>query len=107
MERTGTLNISNDESRVEGTHQRKSAVVQPNKSLRAFLRIELQPGETTHVTFSLPASQLACYDTPSRDCEVGPGTFDILVSDSSDDRPPRRHAALADKSGSTVSARRR
>ncbi len=73
------------------THQRKSAVVQPIKSLRAFRRIELQPGESTHVTFSLPASQLAFYDTPSHDFKVEPGTFDVLVGDSSDDILLRGH----------------
>lgn len=73
------------------THQRKSTVVQPIKSLRSFRRIELQPGETTPVTFSLPASQLAFYDTPSHDFKVEPGTFDILVGDSSDDILLRGH----------------
>jgi len=73
------------------THQRKSVVVQPIKSLRAFRRIELQPGETSHVTFSLPVSQLAYYDTPSHDFKVEPGIFDVLVGDSSDDILLRGH----------------
>ena len=65
--------------------------MQPIKSLRAFRRIELQPGESTHVTFTLPASQLSFYDTPTHAFKVEPGTFDVLVGDSSDDILLRGH----------------
>ena len=66
------------------THQRKSAVVQPIKSLRAFERVQLQPGETRHITFTIPASQLAIYDTPTHQFHVEPGEFDVLVGASSE-----------------------
>lgn len=44
------------------THQEHSAVAQPIKSLRAFTRVTLQPGETTHVQLMLLASQMAYWD---------------------------------------------
>ena len=66
------------------THQPHSAVYQPIKSLRAFQRVELQPGETRRITFTLPVAQLAFYDTPTHAFRVEPGPFDILVGASSD-----------------------
>jgi beta-glucosidase len=67
------------------THQVKSAVVQPIQSLRAFQRVMLQPGETKHVTFMLPASQLAYYDVGSKDFVVEPGMFNLMIGSSSED----------------------
>ena len=67
------------------THQQKSGVVQPIKSLRAFRRIMLQPGETQSVHFTLPASQLAFYDVHSKRFVVEPGRFDVLIGASSED----------------------
>lgn len=67
------------------THQRRSLMVQPNESLRAFRRIWLQPGETQHVQFTLPASQLAIYDVNRHTFTVEPGSFDIFIGAASDD----------------------
>jgi beta-glucosidase len=67
------------------THKKQSAVVQPIKSLRNFQRVDLQPGETRHVEFALPISQLAWYDIRKHDFAVEPGEFDILIGSSSDD----------------------
>jgi beta-glucosidase len=67
------------------THQQKSTEVQPIKSLRAFKRINLQPGETQHIEFRLPTAQLAYYNVSRHDFAVEPGTFDILVGSSSED----------------------
>jgi beta-glucosidase len=67
------------------THQQKSAEVQPIKSLRAFKRINLEPGATQHIEFQLPVAQLAYYNVSKHDFAVEPGTFDILVGSSSDD----------------------
>jgi len=43
------------------THQPRSRSYQPLRTLRAFRRLTLEPKQTTHVTFTLPASQLAWY----------------------------------------------
>jgi beta-glucosidase len=67
------------------THQAHSGVVQPIKSLRAFQRVMLQPGETRRVTFSLPASQLAYYDVKTKSFQVEAGDFQLLIGSSSDD----------------------
>ncbi|HEY4354742.1 MAG TPA: glycoside hydrolase family 3 C-terminal domain-containing protein [Acidobacteriaceae bacterium] len=67
------------------THQEKSAVVQPIKSLRAFKRVTLQPGQTQRVTFSVPAGKLAFYDVRLHDFTVEPGMYDILIGSSSED----------------------
>jgi beta-glucosidase len=67
------------------THQQRSITYQPIESLRAFERVDLQPGETKHVQFSLPASQLAYYDEHTKAFRVEPGIFDIRVGSASDD----------------------
>ncbi|CAN5703654.1 glycoside hydrolase family 3 C-terminal domain-containing protein [soil metagenome] len=76
------------------THQVHSGVVQPIKSLRAFERVMLQPGETRRVTFSLPASELAYYDVKSKSFQVEPGVFQILIGSSSDDIRVRSQFAV-------------
>lgn len=92
---TGTVQVSFDIKNVgdrEGsdvaqlyTHQQQSFTYQPIESLRAFKRVDLQPGETTHVEFTLPIAQLAFYDDRVKAFHVEPGAFDILVGAASDD----------------------
>jgi beta-glucosidase len=77
------------------THQNHSGVVQPIKTLRAFQRVMLQPGETRRVTFSLPASQLAYYDIKTKAFQVEPGTFQLLIGSSSEDIRVRTQFAIA------------
>ena len=67
------------------THQEQSAVVQPIKSLRAFQRVFLTPGETKRVTFKLPVSQLAFYDIRTKSFVVEPGSFRVMIGSSSED----------------------
>jgi beta-glucosidase len=67
------------------THQEHSAVVQPIKSLRAFERVFLQAGESKHVAFKVPASQLAFYDVRTHGFVVEPGAFRVMVGSSSED----------------------
>ncbi len=76
------------------THQESSSVVQPIKSLRAFERVFLQPGESKRVTFKLPASQLAFYDVHSKSFVVEPGTFRLMVGSSSEDIRLRAHLTV-------------
>jgi beta-glucosidase len=67
------------------THQEKSSVKVPVKELRGFARVNLQPGETKTVAFTLPASKLALWDETTHAFVVEPGQFDILVGASSAD----------------------
>jgi beta-glucosidase len=59
--------------------------VQPIKSLRGFERVELEPGETKHISIDLPASQLSYYDVVTKRFIVAPGTFDVLIGSSAED----------------------
>jgi beta-glucosidase len=76
------------------THQESSSVVQPIKSLRAFQRVFLQPGESKQLTFKLPASQLAFYDVRSKSFVVEPGAFRLMVGSSSEDIRLRGHVTV-------------
>ncbi len=78
------------------THQEQSSVVQPIKSLRAFERVMLQPGESKRVRFGLPAAQLAFYDVQSKAFRVEPGIFDLMIGSSSDDIRLREHLRISD-----------
>jgi beta-glucosidase len=66
------------------THQRHSVTYQPISTLRDFKRVSLKPGETTHLTFELKASQLAYYHEKEKGFSVEPGTFDLMVGSASD-----------------------
>jgi beta-glucosidase len=85
------------------THPVKSVAVQPIQSLRAFERVELQPGETKHVTFTLPASELAWYHTAEKRFAVEPGTFNLMIGSSSQD--VRLRADLEVKGGKAAPTR--
>ena len=67
------------------THQQQSITYQPSQSLRKFERVTLNPGETKHVQFALPLSELAFYDTHESGFRVEPGTFDVRIGSASDD----------------------
>jgi beta-glucosidase len=60
------------------------SVTRPVKELKAFRRIELQPGEAKDVTFTLTAADLAFYTAAGR-WEAEPGEFQVFVGGSSDD----------------------
>jgi beta-glucosidase len=67
------------------SHQVKSVTYQPLKTLRAFKRVSLNPGQSTRVSFTLPVSQLAYYDTRKAKFAVEPADFDLMVGSSSED----------------------
>ncbi len=62
-----------------------SDVPRPPKELKGFSKVSLQPGETQRVTVELDQRSFAYYDVNSRDWEVTPGTFEVLVGRSSKD----------------------
>lgn len=63
----------------------ESTVNRPEKELRDFLKVELQPGETKTVTFVLNKRSFAYYNTDISDWHVESGDFRILVGKSSRD----------------------
>jgi beta-glucosidase len=67
------------------THQGKSAVYQPIRSLRSFRRLQLQPGESKTVELRIPAKELAYYDAQKHTFVTESGVYDVQVGGSSDD----------------------
>ncbi len=66
-------------------HDRKSALVRPAKELKAFAKVELQPGETKTVTLKLDSRAFAFYHTDYQRWIAEDGEFDILIGSSSAD----------------------
>lgn len=65
--------------------EQRPRVVRPEKELKAFAKVTLQPGEEKTVSFSLEERDFAYYDTMERRWVVNSGKFDILVGASSQD----------------------
>ncbi len=61
-----------------------SSVTTPAKELKAFQRIELEPGEKRTVRLEVPYEQLALVNA-DRETVVEPGTFEVMVGSSSRD----------------------
>lgn len=57
------------------------------RALKAFTKVELQPGETARVTLRLPANELLCYHPGLADWVLLPGDYQISVGRSSRDLP--------------------
>lgn len=62
---------------------KESTVIRPVKELKEFAKIELAPGETKTVTFSLSKRAFAYFNTDLHDWHVESGEFDILIGQSS------------------------
>ena len=69
------LYVKDDESKVE----------RPEKELKAFEKIFLQPGESKEVTIQLPESAFQYYDDIKKSWTMDAGTFTILAGSSSRD----------------------
>jgi len=63
----------------------RSRSVRPEKELKAFTKVALEPGETKTVTFTLDKEALAYYDPKPKRWVVEAGEFQILVGSSSRD----------------------
>ena len=59
-------------------------VPRPEKELKGFEKVSLQPGETKHVSVSLDSHAFAYYDTQAKKWTIAPGKFNIAGGDSSD-----------------------
>lgn len=64
---------------------KESTVIRPEKELRDFAKVELAPGETKTVSFTLGKRAFAYYNTTIHDWHVETGDFDILIGKSSRD----------------------
>lgn len=63
----------------------ESSVIRPYKELKGFAKVELQPGETKAVSFTLDKRSFAYYNVNMKDWHVETGDFEILIGRSSQD----------------------
>lgn len=63
----------------------ESSVMRPIKELKGFEKVELQPGESTTVTFTITPEALAFYDENNATWLAESGEFRVLVGASSAD----------------------
>ena len=76
-------------------NQGLSSVVQPERQLKAFKRITLEPGETRTVTLHLDYDDLAIVDANMK-WTVEPGSYQILIGPSSDDTRLKGNITIPD-----------
>lgn len=63
----------------------KSSVPRPVKELKGFEKINLNPGETQKVTFTIDAQALSFFDAGKHEWVAEPGEFELIVGSSSAD----------------------
>jgi beta-glucosidase len=63
----------------------ESYVVRPDKELKGFVKVYLEPGEAQNVSFTLSKSAFAYYNVELKDWHVETGKFEILIGQSSND----------------------
>ena len=64
-----------------------ATVPRPERELKGFERVMLNPGETRHVTVQLNRRSLAYWDVDSHGWKVDPGKFVVHVGDSAENTP--------------------
>jgi beta-glucosidase len=63
----------------------KASVVRPQKELKGFAKVALQPGETKQVSFTITPDMLAFFDADAHKWVVEPGKFVMHIASSSAD----------------------
>lgn len=63
----------------------KSSLPRPVKELKGFSKIELQPGQTADVSFTITADALKFFDPELHAWKCEPGTFEALIGSSATD----------------------
>jgi beta-glucosidase len=66
-------------------HDQKSGLVRPEKELKGFAKVELQPGETKSVSIQLDFRAFAYYHPEYKQWIAENGDFDILIAASATD----------------------
>jgi beta-glucosidase len=72
------------------TRAGRSRVKQPARTLRAFARVHLEPGQTRTVTLAFGASDLSIWDVTRDRWALESGTYDVMAGGASDDLPVRQ-----------------
>jgi beta-glucosidase len=73
-------------------HDGHSKIDRPEHELKGFRRVELKPGESQTVTFTLDRAALSYWSPEKKDWTADPGQFEVQVGASS--RDIRLHALL-------------
>ncbi len=89
---TNTGSVAGKEIVQVYVHDHQSGLVRPQKELKAFAKVELQPGETKTVSFELDFRAFAYYHPKYQQWITEDGEFDILIGSSSADI---RHILMA------------
>jgi beta-glucosidase len=63
-----------------------SSVDRPEKELKGFAKVYIEPGKTKKVTFKIDLSSLSFFDPGSRNWKAEPGEFSAVIGSSSDDK---------------------
>jgi beta-glucosidase len=62
-------------------------VHRPERELKGFAKVQLDPGQTKHVTIQLDARSFSYWDEARHAWKIDPGKFVILVGESSENTP--------------------
>lgn len=87
---TFTVNVENTGKRAGAEivqlylHDDKCSVDRPQKELKGFTKVALQPGESKDVSITIDNAALSFYDESSHAWKSEPGTFTALLGDASD-----------------------
>jgi beta-glucosidase len=79
----------------------KATVARPEKELKAFTKVELAPGQTRTITFTLDREAFWYFDVVKNTWTTEPGDFEILVGASSRDITLKEVFTLAPESRSS------
>ncbi|MBN2503444.1 MAG: glycoside hydrolase family 3 C-terminal domain-containing protein [Anaerolineales bacterium] len=82
---TNTGNLTGKETVQLYVHDQKSGLVRPEKELKGFAKVELQPGETKTVSFELDFRSFAYYHPEYHQWITEDGEFDLLIGASAAD----------------------
>lgn len=85
VEVTNTGSVAGKEIVQVYVHDQKSGLVRPQKELKGFSKVELQPGETKTVSIKLDFRAFAFYHPKYKQWITEDGEFDILIGASSAD----------------------
>ena len=64
---------------------RESSLPRPEKELKGFEKVWLEPGQTAQVSFTIGTDALAFFDDAKHEWVAEPGAFDALIGSASDD----------------------
>jgi len=82
---TNTGSVAGKEIVQVYVHDQKSGLVRPQKELKGFAKVELQPGETKTVSVQLDFRAFAYYHPEYKQWITEDGDFDILIAASAAD----------------------